>query len=456
MSRSPLIAAAFLPLLVGGCSVAASPEPRFATGGPNSPTSEPRASTDDLVSPSATTAAGEPSAPAGWSRVPDPFGDPSAATWLDGVVARGSQVVAFGRVRAPGRNQLNELAAVFLSDNGHTWRPVPIDAGVGPDDGASISLLAAGRRGLVAFGNTCCTVEEQASWYSPDGEAWERVPLAPSVFDGFEIATLRAAESGFVAAGSQAGRAAIATSTDGRSWQAVAAAQAGLGEGAVSDVVQVDDRWLAAGYQDDGETYDGALWESDDSVQWRPLSTDSVFEGELDTVLWRLFASNGGLLLIGNEGPNDERIACERLVGRTASSGLMLPSGAPSPATISCGWGIETHWSSSDGLSWERLPSRFPPPGEPPPTGPGLIEFRLITSGPNGLLNLGEDREGGVFLWTSSDGRDWERVGGKAIGSGDMASGIAVLDGRVIAVGDAWDMNSGEPSEPGVWIGPVP
>ncbi len=38
----------------------------------------------------------------------------------------------------------------------------------------------------------------------------------------------------------------------------------------------------------------------------------------------------------------------------------------------------------------------------------------------------------------------------------DLPSGIAVLDGRVIAVGDAWDGSASEPGEPAVWIGPEP
>ncbi|MDO8484994.1 MAG: hypothetical protein Q7S35_08605, partial [Candidatus Limnocylindrales bacterium] len=63
--------------------------------------------------------------------------------------------MAFGRVKAPGRNQFNELAAVYLSDTGESWRTVPIEVGVGPEDTSEISLLAAGSRGIVVFGSTC-------------------------------------------------------------------------------------------------------------------------------------------------------------------------------------------------------------------------------------------------------------------------------------------------------------
>lgn len=451
MNWMPLIAAVSVALLAGGCSVAAPPEPTVAASAPGSPTSGSQAPAVD--DPAGSPASGEPTLDAGWSRVTAPFGDPSAATRIDGVVAWGSRLVAFGRLEVPGRNQFNELAAVFLSETGESWRTAPVDVGVGPEDGSEISLLAAGSRGIVLFGGTCCVVEEQAVWYSADGETWERVPLDPSVFDGAQLVAARAIDSGFVVVGSRSGRAAIWTSTDGRTWTAVGPAEAGLGRGAIADVAPANGRWLAAGYQDDGNTYDGALWESLDGVEWRRLPTDQLFQGELDTVFGRLYATPGGLLLVGNEGPHDERVRCERLLGQTAS----VASAGPPEAALSCGWGLETHWASSDGRSWERLPPIVSPPGEPPLTGPGPIEFRLITTGGPGLLNLGEDRLGGVRLWTSVDGRDWQDEGAMGLRlNQDLPSGIAVLDGRVIAVGDAWDGSAGKPGEPAVWIGPVP
>ena len=154
--------------------------------------------------------------------------------------------MAFGRVKTPGRNQFSELAAVFLSEIGETWRTVPIDVGVGPEDGSEISLLAAGPRGMVVFGGTCCAAEEQAIWYSPDGGAWERVSLEPSVFDGAQLAAARATDDGFVVVGSQSGRAAIWTSNDGRTWTAVGSAEAGLGTDAVDPVQARDSLRLVA------------------------------------------------------------------------------------------------------------------------------------------------------------------------------------------------------------------
>lgn len=466
-SRSRLIGAVLAPLVAGACSVspAASLDQTGVPGAPASPTSGPQATpTDDPVVATGSAAVGGPGDTAGWRRVVAPFGDPLVATRIDGVVEWRSGLVAFGRLKAPGRNQFNELAAVFLSETEETWRPVPIDIGVGPEDGSEIYLLAAGPRGIVAFGGTCCEVEEQAIWFSPDGGAWERVALQPSVFDGSQLTVARATDTGFVAAGSRSGRAAIWTSSDGRAWTAVGSADAGLGKGAIGDVASVSGRWLAAGVQNVGDTYDGVLWESADGVDWKPVPPDPLFRGELDTVFGRLYSTPDGILLIGNEGRHEERLRCDELLGpaaRLAPAGLLAsaglpPSGGSRDPALSCGWGLETHWWSSDGQSWERLPPLFPAPGEPPLTGPGPIEFRLITTGGPGLLNLGEDRSGVVRLWASPDGRDWQDEGAMGLRlNQDLPSGIAVLDGRVVAVGDAWDMNSGKPSEPGVWIGPT-
>ena len=466
-SRITPIAALALAVFAGGCTV--SPGALGSTdvpGAPASPTFEPQASpADDPVAATASPAVSQPTT-AGWSRLAAPFGDPSTAARIDGVIEWRSGLVAFGRVRAPGRNQFNELAAVFLSETGESWRTVPIEVGVGPEDGSEIYLLAAGPRGIVAFGGTCCAIEEQAIWFSPDGGTWERVALDPSVFDGSQLTVARATDTGFVAAGSRSGRAAIWTSNDGRVWTSVESADAELGTGAVGDVAPVDGRWFAAGYQDDGETYDGALWESRDGVAWKALAPEPLFRGDLDTAFGRLFSTSTGVLLIGNEGPHIERVRCDELLGRAVRAGPAgllvsagrLPSTGSRDTALSCGWGLDTHWWSSNGRSWERLPPIYSAPGEPPLTGPGPIEFRLITSGGPGLLNLGEDRSGGARLWGSRDGRDWTDQGaGDTLGSGqDLASGIAILDGRVVAVGDAWDMNSGEPSEPAVWFGPEP
>ncbi|MBI3748488.1 MAG: hypothetical protein HY262_06555 [Chloroflexi bacterium] len=353
---------------------------------------------------------------------------------IDGVVAWGSGLVAYGRVRLPGRNQFNDQAAVFLSDTGDSWRTVPIDAGVGPADTSEIHLLAAGPHGIVLFGDTCCEVEAPATWWSADGESWERVPFPSTSPDGPQLAAATATADGFLVVGSEADRAGIWRSSDGRAWTAVNDAAARLSSGAVADVAFVNGRWLAAGTQDVGGRYVAAFWESRDGTVWRPVPAKAGFPPDLDVALGRLHVTSEGVLLIGNEGSHDERVQCER-------SGL------------DCGWGVETHWWSIDGRTWEQLPPVFPKPGQPAFEGPDPGEFRLLTVGPTGLIDLGEDRSGEVRLWVSADGRKWRDRGSMGIRlHTDLPSGVALTGGRVVAVGDAWD-GGNQPGEPAVWIG---
>ena len=438
LARSrPWLAAAVLLVALIACTTSPAPSPE-PTGVPDaSAASTPVVQPSPTGSTSGPTIAVEATAPTGdvqWSRVTAPFGDPNTAERIDGVVAGQSGLVAYGRVKVPGRNQFNDLAAVFLTDTGESWSTVPIDADVGPADSSEIYLLVAGPRGIVLFGNTCCANEERATWWSADGEAWERVPFPTSSVDGPQLAAARETADGFVAVGSENGRAAIWTSVDGRAWAAVKDDAAGLGKGAVADLALVDGRWLAAGTQEVGGMDVGALWESADGVAWRPRPTKGHFQPDLDVVFGRLYPTPGGELVVGNEGSHAERVQCEQ-------------------SNLDCGWGVETHWWSSDGRSWERLPPVFPPPGQPALHGPGPNEFRLLAGSRAGLIDLGEDRSGVVRLWVSQDGREWQDRGAMGIRSNtDLPSGVAVLDGRVVAVGDAWDGGS-KPGEPAVWIG---
>jgi hypothetical protein len=379
-----------------------------------------------------------------------PFGDQPAVAHIDSVAPWRTGLVANGRIQMPGRGPASDLAAILLSETGEAWRAVPIEAGVAADDASEIRLLVAGPGGAVAFGGTCCDIEADAVWYSSSGANWEMLESA-SVFEDSGVAAARPMANGFVAVGgSNAGRAAVWTSNNGRDWTAARTTTGGLGRGAINDVAKVAGRWLAVGRQDDGPTYDGALWESPDGITWRPLRAPDMFRGERDTVLERLYPTRTGVLLIGNDGPHEDRVQCELLTGRTASLAAGLPVTAQS-----CGWGVETHWWSADGRSWKRLPPVAWRLASEVPSGPGPAEFRLITAGGPGLVNLGEDLAGGIRLYGSRDGQTWKEIDQlDGVRPSDSMSGMTVLDGRVIAVGQAWDGRSSGAFEPAVWIGP--
>ena len=114
----------------------------------------------------------------------------------------GGVLEQMGRAWQPGRNQLNEMGAVFLSDDGERWRTVLLEEGVADGDTSEIFLAVAGERGIVLFGGTCCGTEGLAAWNSRDGEQWSRVAL-PSSMDllTVQLSSATALPNGFVVTG---------------------------------------------------------------------------------------------------------------------------------------------------------------------------------------------------------------------------------------------------------------
>lgn len=173
--------------------------------------------------------------------------------------------------------------------------------------------------------------------------------------------------------------------------------------------------------------------------------------GPDETELWRVLPFARGFFVVGNHGSHEERVKCEQLLGAMAS----LDDAPPPETALSCGWGREHHWLSADGTSWQRLPPLDPLPGQPPPPGFRPLEFRLISSGGPGIVNLAEDNrppDGDSGIWLSADGSTWQPVDAPAqLEPASMQMGMAVLGGRIVAVGERSDPDGR--STPAVWIG---
>jgi hypothetical protein len=384
-----------------------------------------------------------------WQNVPDPFrkGDPHPLR-IDGLTAGEGFVVGWGRVEAPGRNQFNDMGAVFISTDGLHWRAVALDDGVAATDTSEPNAVAIGPLGMLAFGGVCCGTEERALWRSIDGLHWTRVPLRPG-FDQQTGSVQRAIglKAGWVAVGGQGDRAAIWTSSDGSDWKVLV----GLGKGIVSDVAATPGGVIAVGTVDDvAGTHDGAIWVSKGGVQWtRVAAIDPTLIGRDETELSRVVPFAGGLFVVGNFGTHQERDKCEQLIG-IASVGAEPPDTA-----LSCGWGREHHWLSADGSSWVRLLPLDPLPGQPPNPGQHPIEFRLLSAGGPGLVLLGEDSvppEGDARIWVSADGNRWQPLDAPFPGTGNPQAGMVVVGRQTVAVGDP--IGGGQ----GVWvaIGTIP
>ena len=400
-----------------------------------------------------------------WVAVPDAgqsLGGPLAQR-IDRIVAGGPGYVAAG-VDARGQvGAETPFAAIWLSANGETWVEGELNAGVRPGETASIGSLAAGPRGVIAWGGVCCAVETAVAWWSPDGARWERVPLPAGFEDLAEtyVTDLAAGPEGFVAVGASGRLMAIWTSPDGRAWSAIDPEKSGLEAGLFTSVARDDRGWLAVG-QFNRATHDGAIWRSDDLVSWRKVADAAPLAGPEEVELWDVQAYAGGYLLLGSLGSHEERVACEQLLGR--GDGRLASAGGK--LALSCGWGVQTHWWSADGDTWQLLPPIAEKPGGPPlpvrPDGRGLMERGPIRAGGPGLVTIGYDVAGrdGPFdvrgVWVTADARTWEPVGQPAqFAPTDTVTDIVVSGRRVIAVGSWWEQDAPNGEDAKVWIGTV-
>jgi hypothetical protein len=392
----------------------------------------------------------EPWAAVDWREVPKALGrDPEPGLdRVDGLVAGGPGLVGWGRIHQQGRNQFNDMGAVYQSANGIDWTVIPVDAGVGRRDTSEIQLVASGPAGVVTFGDVCCTDEERpALWRSADGRTWQRLPYPAGLGPAGGLTRLVATVDHYVLSGRWNGAAAMWTSKDGATWTAVDGTAAGFGPGTIADVARTPDGLVAAGWLDVNGTYDGAVWTSGDGEHWKRIPAD-ILVGPADTVVERVVPWAGGWFLVGSEGPHADRVRCEQLglAGQLASIDRPIDVGGPR-LDLSCGWGSEVHWLTADGSGWQRVVPVGAQGGAAAKRGE-LIEFRLVAAGGPGLVVLGEGSETSVAsIFVSADGVHWFPTGpDEQFPAGIIPSGF-VIGGRVIAaVADG----------PSAWIGTVP
>lgn len=398
-----------------------------------------------------------------WLRVPDPGGLLGGPIYrrIAGIVAGGPGLIAYGEAKLVDQEPLPR-AVLWVSVDGATWALQPLTAGVPAGDVAAISGIVAGREALVAFGSVCCRIEEPALWRSRDGLDWERITFEPGGGLATGLQALAWGDPGFVGVGQRADGPALWQSTDGAAWRLVEDGTGAFVGATLADVAWTGTDYIAVGSVDDGQTFDAAVWRSPDGRSWRRVgAADPTFVGPDDAILAAVTPFAGGFLARGNQGDRAERKRCENLLEPTGfGPGLparaILASVGPSTALV-CGWGRETHWISPDGEQWRRLDPVTPGPGETFPPGRRLIEFRLVAAGGPGLLNIGEDTDGGAALWTSVDGSAWRPTSPEPQFEPRrvMITDFVVRDRTIVAVGDDFDpaaMND----DAAIWVGTVP
>jgi hypothetical protein len=277
---------------------------------------------------------------------------------------------------------------VWTSADGTHWDPLLFGTSTTFWPGLDILGVADLQTDLVALTETVQYCGEPCSltyilpvlsWTSPDGRRWTAHLLSP------EWPVTTRGRSPLVAFGpvgvlvaSRGPAAHLATSTDGSHWHLVPAS------GFPSRFALTDLQGTATGYvavggwmTADGRSEAASLWSSD-GQHW---SASPTLLPTPPTV-----GANGGSAVVSLVIGQDGIVA----VGRGVTG-----------ATI---W-----WQSPDGQRWAALPT-FPPLGPTACTGDGC------GSGPNGVLvgdghrmvALRGGAEGGV--WTSSDGLTWQRL----------------------------------------------
>ncbi len=173
--------------------------------------------------------------------------------------------------------------------------------------------------------------------------------------------------------------------------------------------------------------YQAAIWYSADGIDWSRVPHDEQLFG--DALIGSVVAGGPGFVAVGNADGLDED-------------------------------GSAAVWVSEDGITWSRVPHDETALG-----GPVLQDIYDVTVGGPGFVAVGWDNplEGwdtSAAVWTSSDGLSWDRVPHDEgiFGGADMQGMWAVTTGEtgLVAVGlDGLWSGSGGPGQPAaVWTSP--
>jgi hypothetical protein len=281
----------------------------------------------------------------GWERVSD--GDVDGTAIADAAATADGFVAAGAVVGAPG-----VTAAVLGSADGRSWERLATLPGT------RVARIAAGPPGFLALGEDAAG--QRVVLVSGDARRWEEV--SSPAFGAATIADIAATDAGWVAVGSDGGRARAWTSADGRSWSEApmdgAEPVPGIASVAVRAVTRSGTGLMALGTDDppcEGDPewcpHFGAAWWSVDGNRWLRLPTD----GPLGQWGQRVFAAgdagfvilDGSAVLLSTDGyqwdevPTNGPAPRYLYVDRAVMAGdLFVVSGswiAEEPATLGLG-----------------------------------------------------------------------------------------------------------------------
>jgi len=394
-------------LVLGACSSGASSEDLAASvDHAEGPATDPPPEATEILEEEIAALRGrlpqEAPLPIGWSRIPHDeaiFGVAWSGNEMWSVISGGPGLVAVGF--SGGEDTLSggeRDAAVWTSLDGITWFRVPHDEAVfGGEGEQTMSSVTVGGPGLVAVG-------VDGSGYSPDWDAavwtsvyglvWSRVPHDESVFGGGEMRSVTVGGPGLVAVGQEGtgytdetgpGRqdAAVWTSVDGITWTRAPNDESVFGGPSNQSMVSVTaggPGLVAVGWDDTN----AAVWTSVDGIIWSRVPHDeSVFGRVGRPSMVSVTAGGPGLVAVGSDN---------------------------SDAAV---------WTSIDGITWSRILDHqdvFGEPGLLRMTAVTATESSLVAVGfekpvpLTGILASEEPQGDIATVWTSTDGITWTRV----------------------------------------------
>jgi len=276
---------------------------------------------------------------------------------------------------------------------------------------------------------------------SDDGVMWTRLGEAdPALTSGTVLLyAIAEAESGLVAVGMSCPDdempcvsgpyPTVWTSADATGWTRTQLEQ-GAVTGALAGVLATEYGIVASGVVREpvsggGSALSPAFWLSTDGSTWSRVWTgDTVLDAE------PAFQPGASALALGSDG-------------------LIVGVGS---ALIETGEAIAAVWVSTNSVDWERVERDAV--GFTSVSGDEVAMLDVAASS-DGFVAVGTDGGAQAAVWTSNDGRSWNRVDAsdQAVAAATSFSAVTAIDGGFVAVGpDGWVDNIERPIT--VWASP--
>ncbi len=247
-------------------------------------------------------------------------------------------------------------ALVLRSADGEAWTVV----GTLPDSkGSWVMSVAGNQHAIVAAGGA--PDGKPGIWSSADGIAWSRLPASGA--DGLvSVSALAANSAGFVALGDGRGVAPWISSDPGTAWHHVGSLVTNSNAAALG-IAPNGAGFVAAGWANlrpmpaaaSANTYDAAVWLSDNGRSWTPASVTDAG----GVTLWNVAARGSQLVALG-----DQRWPQQGAGVFVSSDGgrTWAHAAGPGPDSACCGLSAvadgylattNTVWASRDGTTWD-------------------------------------------------------------------------------------------------------